>query len=96
MSELVISTKSQIKRIAPNAKDITVKIERDHQFYRSKIHVHMLGTVLHAEKKAQTLWESLELSYHAILKQIDKVKAKKQRRRGPRVWKWQMTTMPPP
>jgi ribosome-associated translation inhibitor RaiA len=96
MSELVASTKTQIKRIVPYAKDISIKIERDHDLYRSKIHVQIPGTILHAEKKAQTVWEAMELSYHAILKQIDKMKAKKQRKRVPRIWKWQMPIMPPP
>ncbi len=96
MSELVASTKSQIRRIVPNAKDIFIKIERDHKLYRSKIHVKIPGTVLHAEKKAQTVWEAVELSYLAILKQIDRIKAKRQKRHMPRVWKWQAPHLPPP
>jgi ribosome-associated translation inhibitor RaiA len=96
MSELVASTKSQIKRIVPYAKDVLIKIERDHELYRSKIHVKIPGTVLHAEKKAPTVWEAVELSYHAILKQIDKIKAKRQKKHIARIWKWQDPHIPPP
>ena len=96
MSELVASTKSQIKWIVPYPKDIFIKIKRAHDLYRLKIHVKITGTILHAEKKAQTVWESVELSYHAILKQIDRIKAKRQKRHAPRVWKWQAPHIPPP
>ena len=96
MSDLVTSTKNQLQRIIPYAKNVLIKIERDHNHYRSKIHVNVPGAVLHADKKAPTVWEAIELSYHAILKQVDKIKAKKQTKRSARVWKWQMPPMPPP
>lgn len=81
MTEFVSSTKNQIKRFVPNAKDIFIKIERDHEHYCSKIHVQIPGAVLHSEKKAESAWEALTLSYHAILKQVDKYKAKKRQRK---------------
>lgn len=90
MSQLIASTKNQIKRLAPYAKDVLVKIERDHELYRSKIVVKVPGAVLHAEKKAQTVWEAVDFSYHAIRKQIDKIKSKRQKKHTPRVWKWQV------
>lgn len=81
MSDLISSTKSNLKRIVPNAKDILIKVERDHELFLSKIHVHMPGKVLHAEKKANTIWEAIDYSYHAVLRQFEKIKTKQQSRR---------------
>lgn len=83
MSELITSTKSQLKRIVPNAKDILIKIERDHELYRSKIHVNVPGAVIHADKRAETVWEALDCSYQAALKQIERLKSKKQPKTRP-------------
>jgi ribosomal subunit interface protein len=81
MTELISSTKSNLQRMAPNAKDIMIKVERDHEMYLSKIHVQVPGKVLHAEKKAGTIWEAIDDSYQAVLKQIEKVKSKRQTKR---------------
>jgi ribosomal subunit interface protein len=77
MSELIASTKNHLKQIIPAAKNIIIKLERDHEQYVSKIHVQMPGNVLHAEKKAPTVFEAMDSSYHAIVKQIQKIKSKK-------------------
>lgn len=77
MSELISSTKNNLKRIVPNAKDILIKVQRDHELYLSKIHVHVPGKVLHAEKKAETVWEAIDSSYQAVLKQFEKIKTKR-------------------
>lgn len=81
MTDLISSTKSNLKRIVPNAKDILIKVERDHEQFRSKIHVHVPGKVLHAEKKAETVWEAIDNSYQAVLKQFEKIKTKRQAKR---------------
>ncbi len=81
MTDLISSTECNLKRIVPNAKDIFIKVERDHDYFLSKIHLHVPGKVLHAEKKAETIWEAIDSSYQAVLKQIEKVKAKRQAKR---------------
>lgn len=81
MTDLISSTKSNLKRIIPNAGNILIKVEREHEQYCTKIHVHVPGKVLHAEKKARTAWEAMENSYQAVLKQIDKIKTKQQIKR---------------
>ena len=75
MSELITATKSHLKQIIPAAKNIIIKLERDHEQYVSQIHIHMPGSVLHAKKKAPTVWDAIDSSYHAILRQIQKVKS---------------------
>ena len=77
MTNLTSMVEGQIMLIAPNAKNISIKIERDHEQYLSKIHMRMPGIVLHAQKKGQTAWEALNLSYEAIAKQVVKFKMKK-------------------
>ena len=81
MTDLISSTKSNLKRIVPNAKDILIKVERDHEQFLSKIHVQVPGKVLHAEKKAETVWEALDYSYQAVLRQLEKIKTKRQAKR---------------
>ena len=81
MTDLISSTKSNLKRIVPNAKDILIKVERDHEQFLSKIHVHVPGRVLHAEKKAETVWEAIDYSYQAVLKQFEKIKTKQRVKR---------------
>lgn len=83
MSELITFTKTNIKRMVPYAKNIEVKVERDHDQFLSKIHVNVPGRALHAEKKAETVWEAIDESFQAIRKQIEKVKTKKLLRRKP-------------
>ena len=77
MTELITSTKNHLKQIIPNAKDIFIKVERDHESYRSKIHIQIPGAVLHAEKLAESPLDALDSSYHAVMKQIEKIKTKK-------------------
>jgi ribosomal subunit interface protein len=77
MSELIAYTKNHLKQIIPNAKDIFIKIERDHELYRSKIHIKIPGTVIHADKKADSPMSALDSSYQAVLKQIEKFKTKR-------------------
>ena len=76
MTELITSTKSHLKKVVPNVKEINIRFERDHGKYLSKIHVHIPGRVIHAEKKAETLCEALSSSYQAVLKQVGRFKAK--------------------
>lgn len=95
MSEIITSTKSHLKQIIPAAKNIIIKLERDHEQYVSKIHIQMPGKVLHAEKKAGTVWEAMESSYHAILKQMQKVKSKKVDKGKLARWKYQLQQIPP-
>jgi ribosome-associated translation inhibitor RaiA len=100
-SKEVIMTKwkslieGQIKQIAPSANDITIKIERDHGPYLSKIHLRMPGMVLHAQKKGQSLLEALNLTYEAIVKQVVKFKMKKCTKKKSRIWRWQEPLGPP-
>jgi ribosome-associated translation inhibitor RaiA len=89
MTKLTSLIEGQIKQIAPNARNINVKVERDHDLFLSKIHMRLPGMVLHAQKKGQTVWEALNLSYEAIIKQIVKLKMKKFGKRKERIWRWQ-------
>jgi len=73
-----------------------VKIERDHNLYLSKIHMRLPGMVLHAQKKGQTVWEALNLSYEAIVKQVVKFKMKKRTKKKHIAWRWQKPHWPPP
>ncbi|HXH75462.1 MAG TPA: HPF/RaiA family ribosome-associated protein [Bacteriovoracaceae bacterium] len=77
MSELISATKNQLERIVPDARKIVIKVERDHGAYFSRLHIHVPGRVLHAEKKGQTVLEALDSSYEAMLKQIQKFKARR-------------------
>lgn len=95
MSKFLAQIEGQIKQFAPNAKNIIVKIERDHELYRSKIHMQLPGVVIHAQKKGQTMWEALNLAYEAIVKQIVKLKTKKRSLRKNRTWRWQDPLGPP-
>ncbi len=81
MTDLILSTKSNLKRIVPTAKNILIKVERDHEQFLSKIHVQMPGRVLHAIKKADTVWEAVDDSYQAVLRQFEKIKTKQQTKR---------------
>jgi ribosome-associated translation inhibitor RaiA len=81
MSDLISSIKNNLKKIIPNAKDIFIKVERDHTQFLSKIHVQVPGKILHAEKKAETAWEAIDSSYQAVLKQVEKTKARFRTRR---------------
>lgn len=89
MTKLTSLIEGQIKQIAPNAKKVIIKIERDHDKYLSKIHLRMPGIVLHARKKGQTVWEALNLSYEAIVKQVVKIKMKKRSKKSFKIWRWQ-------
>lgn len=95
MSELIASTKCHLKQIIPTARDINIKLERDNGFYISKIHIQLPGVVLHAQKKAPTVWEALDISYHAILKQIKKLKFKRVARGMNTKLKYQLLRPPP-
>lgn len=77
MSELIAYTKNHLKQIIPNAKDIFIKVQRDHELYRSKIHITIPGTVFHADKKADSPMHALDSSYQAVLKQVEKFKTKR-------------------
>lgn len=81
MNDLISETKNNLMKIVPNAKHIFVKIERDRKKFLSKIHVHVPRKVLHAEKKADSAWEALDSTYEAVLKQIDRIKTKRQMKR---------------
>lgn len=89
MTKLTSLFEGQIKQIAPNAKKVKIKIVRDHDMYLSKIHLRLPGIVLHAQKKGQTVWEALNLSYEAIVKQVVKFKMKKRSKRNFKIWRWQ-------
>ena len=89
MTKLTTLIEGQIKQIAPNAKDMNVKIKRDRNLYLSKIHMRLPGLVLHAQKKGQTVWEAMNSSYEAIAKQVVKFKMKKRVKRKNRIWRWQ-------
>lgn len=95
MTKLTSLIEGQIKQIAPNAKNITVKIERDHNQYLSKIQIRLPGLALYAKKKGQTVWEALNSSYEAIAKQVIKFRMKKQVKRKNRIWRWQGPLGPP-
>jgi ribosomal subunit interface protein len=77
MTELITTTKNHLKRIFPDAKDISIRLERDHEKYLSKIHVQVPGKVIHAEKKAETVWEAIDSSCQAVLKQVEKFRTKR-------------------
>ncbi len=89
MAKLTSLIEGQIKQIAPNAKDVTVKIKKDHDVYLSKIHVQLPGIVIHAQKKGQTVWESINLAYDAVIKQVVKFKMKRKAKKKHRIWRWQ-------
>ena len=95
MTTLTSIVRCQIKQIAPNAKDIIVKIEHDHGLYLSKIHMRLPGLVLHAQKKGKTVREAMNSSYEAIAKQVIKFKLKKTVKRKNRIWRWQEPLGPP-
>lgn len=78
MNDLISETKSNLKRFVPNAKHIFIKVERDRKKFLSKIHVHVPRKILHAEKEADSVWEALDSSYQAVLKQIERMKTKRQ------------------
>lgn len=77
MSQIIEATKSHLEHMIPNAKDISIKVERDHEQFVSKIHVQLPGGVFHAQKKAPTIWEAIDYSYNAIMKQFERLKFKK-------------------
>lgn len=96
MTKLTSLIEEQIRQVAPNAKDIIVKVERNHGQYLSKVHMRLPGTVIHAQKKGQNIWEALILSYEATIKQIGKYKMKKRTKRKHMIWRWQDPLGPPP
>lgn len=77
MKDAVSLAKESLKRVVPNAKNIMVKIERDHDHFLSKIHVQVPGRVLRSVKKGTTVSRAIDESYHAVLKQIEKIKNKR-------------------
>lgn len=81
MTDLISSTKDTLKKILPNARNVFVKVERDHGLFLSKIHVHVPGSVFHVQKKAETISDAIESSYKAIIKKIDKLKTKRSNKR---------------
>ena len=96
MSELIKMTKNHLRQLVPKASNIEIKIEREHQQYLSKIHIHLPGRVLHAHKRAASVGESLDSTYQAILKQIHKIKSKKQTKGKIRKWIFREPILPPP
>ena len=95
MKKLTSLIQSQLKQFAPNAKNIIVKVERDHDAYLSKIHMQLPGLVLHAQKKGESVWEALHLTSEAIRKQLMKFKLKRCGKRKSQVWRWQEPLVPP-
>lgn len=77
MTDVVSSTRESLKRLVPNAKNIIVKVQRDHDRFRSKIHVKVPGRVLHSVKEGETAMRAIDESYHAVLKQFEKMKNKR-------------------
>jgi len=88
MNKLTTTIEGQIKQLAPKAKNISIRVEKDHDQYLAKIHMRLPGMVLHAQKKGQTMWESLNSSYDAIVKQICKFKMKERMKKKIPVWRW--------
>lgn len=82
MSELISTTKTHIKKIAPFARDVVIQMRRENDKFLSKILVYTPGVTLSAKKKADTFWEALEMSYGAVAKQIEKLKGRKNARRS--------------
>lgn len=81
MTEMITSTEKHLKQIVPQAQNIVIKVARDHELFSSKIHMHLPGKVIHAQKKAQTLSEALDSTCDAVLKQIEKNKGRRLRKR---------------
>jgi len=79
--------KNQIYKIAPDANDIDIKIDRyDKARFESFIRVHIPPRKnLIAIKKDKSLNVSLEKSCKAIIKQVKKVKGKKKKKKSHRV-----------
>lgn len=83
MSKLVEQVKENIRRMDPNIQSVKVKVERSPEGeFVSKFHVHSRHGVLHAVKKAASYRKSVDRSFHAIIKQIQKIKAKRLKRRN--------------
>lgn len=81
MSELISSTKQHLKKLAPFARDIVIKMERRKGHYLSKIKICSKGATLHAQKSGDSFWEALDSSYGAMVKQIEKLKTRRQSHR---------------
>ncbi len=80
MSELILTAKNHLKHIMPKALDIDIKVTRDHEFFVSRVHVHLPGGIIHAEKKADNYSEALDEACEAAIRQMQKFKSK----RGPK------------
>lgn len=83
MSLVVELAKEHIAKMDPNVQEVDVRMERSPEGeFVAKIHVRLKDRVLHAVKKSASYRESLDRSCHAILKQMQKIKAKRLKRRN--------------
>lgn len=82
MSNIIVETKNHILKINPDISDVKISVDKGPggQFI-SKIHLRSKAGILHAVKKATSYKESIDRSYHAIIKQMEKLKEKKKSRR---------------
>ncbi len=68
----------EINTLAPNAHDVAVNIIKNNfGEYKTKITVRLKGKIIYAEKLDRVLSSSVKRCYRAIVKQIQKIKMKK-------------------
>lgn len=78
MTKVIQETKEHIKRIFPQTKDLDIKVQRDADGnFVSKIHLRTTSRILHAMKTDPNFRKSLNKTFHAILSQVKKVKARR-------------------
>ncbi|MCB9092468.1 MAG: HPF/RaiA family ribosome-associated protein [Halobacteriovoraceae bacterium] len=81
---LIEQTRSHIEKIYPWARDVSITVDEDgHGVFNAKIIVTSNRGDLIAKKHDSNFQKSLDKSYHAIVRQIHKIKAKNDRRKHP-------------
>lgn len=76
MRNVFETTREHIKRIFPGTEDVEIKVRKDPQGnFISRIHVRGKKGVLHAQKSADNLRKSLDRSYLAIRKQVERLRS---------------------
>lgn len=72
MSKFIVETRNYLKKRFPKATVIDIKLSMDRDDYVSAIHVVMPGRIVHAEKKAASVWKALDLAATAAIRQLDR------------------------
>ena len=78
MSHIIEDTRNHIRKIHPQTDSVDIQIRKDRKgLFQSKIHIRTRLGVIHASKCGETYRECLDRSFHAILKQIERIKMKR-------------------